>query len=124
MVKGEEGGVEREQPRWIVEDGWRGLDGLESFGGGNSALLSSPPVEDAPSTTASSPKTSSATATAPANDPAHEHRHQQQHNFQQDDHPPLILGRSGLSSLREMLLSPPLGVDGKEKGDPMMGLVV
>ncbi|KAF1819313.1 uroporphyrinogen-III C-methyltransferase [Dissoconium aciculare CBS 342.82] len=30
------------QPRWIVEDGWRGLDGLESFGGGAHSSATNP----------------------------------------------------------------------------------
>jgi hypothetical protein len=113
-----------------VEDGWRGLDGLDSFGGGahSSAVLSPPPVsvEDATTTTTASSSTKTPSASASANQLEHHHHQQEhQHPHQNDPrHAPLVLGRSGLSSLREMLLSPPLGADGKEQGDPMMGLVV
>jgi uroporphyrin-III C-methyltransferase len=130
IKEGEEENVEQVQPRWIVEDGWRGLDGLDSFGGGahSSAVLSPPPVsvEDATTTTTASSSTKTPSASASANQLEHHHHQQEhQHPHQNDPrHAPLVLGRSGLSSLREMLLSPPLGADGKEQGDPMMGLVV
>jgi hypothetical protein len=91
-----------QRQKWIVEEGWRGLDGLETFGSASSASSStvlSPELHPDPK------QAGAAEDSTPALTPDVGH-----------DHQSLILGRSGLHGLREMLLSPGL----VEKGDPML----
>jgi uroporphyrin-III C-methyltransferase len=116
LLKGDETApAEREEEgdkkrKWITQDGWRGLDGLDTFGSASassfntlSALAASPPEIQADG--------DGEDVGTPALTPDVGSEQQQQG---------LILGRSGLHGLREMLLSP--GV--VEKGDPLSSLAL
>jgi uroporphyrin-III C-methyltransferase len=114
ILKGEEdqGGKmestgKEEKRKWIVEDGWRGLDGLDTFGSASSSthLLSPPGLQDGSEEDMATPA-----LTPDVGGGGHDHHQQQQ---KQSD---LVLGRSSLQGLREILFSPPA----VEKGDPLL----